>query len=130
MNWFMEKSFADCSLLLRQRMLHPQILCKTFANSHKTVTVFSLKSFLLQYWHSKFHHGAIMYFCYHSNPLSFPTIASTRILIITPIVNNVPSMHTRLAAIFGVCKHDNCTQASATVLVVCCLGTKQNKPNY
>ena len=48
---FAEKTFTDCSLLLHQRMPHPQILHeKTVANSHKTVKfpkVFSLGSFPL-----------------------------------------------------------------------------------
>ena len=48
---FVEKTFADCSLLLRQRMpCLPNFMEKTFANHHKTTKfakVFSLESFPL-----------------------------------------------------------------------------------
>ena len=47
---FTEKTFADCSLLLRQKSHTPNFAEKTFTNSHKTAkfaNVFSLKSFPL-----------------------------------------------------------------------------------
>ena len=47
---FAEKTFADCSLLQRQKMPRPNFAEKTFAYSHKTAKftkVFSLTSFPL-----------------------------------------------------------------------------------
>ena len=50
---FAEKTFADCSLLLRQKATLPNFAEKTFKNSHKTVKfmkVFSLERFPLYFF--------------------------------------------------------------------------------